>query len=97
MSGRGKTIKEWKGGEKYNKVSTIGKGAFATVYKVLDKYHGIPYAAKELEKRRFIKNGIVDTKVENEMKIMAQIQHVSFPSFRPPTILMSVAQCCPIY
>lgn len=52
MSGRGKTIKEWRRGVKYNKVSTIGKGAFVTVYKVLDKYNGIPYIAKELEKRR---------------------------------------------
>ena len=72
-----RSIREWKGGQKYNKVGCIGKGAFAVVYKVTAKFDGIPYAAKELEKRRFMKNGILDMKVETEMNIMRQIQHVS--------------------
>lgn len=97
MASRGKVIKQWKGGDRYNMVSTIGKGAFAVVYKVLDKFHGVPYAAKELEKRRFIKNGILDAKVDNEMNIMRKIQHVSFSLALALTPLMSVAQCCPIY
>ncbi|CZT00428.1 related to protein kinase RAD53 [Rhynchosporium agropyri] len=71
----GKTVREWKGGNKYNRVGTIGKGAFATVYKITEKFDGKPYAAKELEKRRFMKNGILDLKVENEMKIMQRITH----------------------
>jgi serine/threonine protein kinase len=58
-------------------VAEIGKGAFATVYKVTSKFDGLPYAAKELDKRKFMKNGILDQKVENEMKIMQKIQHVS--------------------
>lgn len=68
--------REWRGGEKYNRVGAIGKGAFATVYKVTSKYDGLPYAAKELDKRKFIKNGVLDQKVENEMRIMQRVQHV---------------------
>lgn len=68
--------REWNGSGKYNRIGSIGKGAFAVVYKVTSKYDGNPYAAKELEKRRFIKNGILDQKVENEMKIMQRVQHV---------------------
>lgn len=67
--------REWTGSDKYNKTRTIGKGAFAVVYKVTSKYDGNPYAAKELEKRRFIKNGVLDLKIENEMKIMQRIDH----------------------
>ncbi|KAE8447511.1 hypothetical protein EG329_010641 [Mollisiaceae sp. DMI_Dod_QoI] len=75
LSSRGRVIKEWRGGPKYNKISTIGKGAFATVYKITAKFDGVPYAAKELEKRRFMKNGVLDQKVDMEMKIMRKIQH----------------------
>ncbi|POS87076.1 hypothetical protein EPUL_000420, partial [Erysiphe pulchra] len=71
----GRRSKEWKGGPKYNKVSRIGKGAFATVYLITSKYDGVPYAAKELEKRRFMKNGVLDQKIDDEMKIMQKIKH----------------------
>jgi hypothetical protein len=92
----------WTGGAMYNVTGQIGKGAFATVYKIdmseiphdfhlivdllikdtvfheaaLVEFfcsidgHGAIYAAKELDKRRFMKNGILDQKVDNEMKIM---------------------------
>jgi hypothetical protein len=70
---------EWRGSGKYNKVRQIGKGAFAVVYMVTSKYDGRPYAAKELEKRHFIKNGVLDQKVENEMRIMQRLDHVSEP------------------
>ncbi len=73
----GKHVKEWRGGAKYNKICCIGKGAFAVVYKISAKFDGVPYAAKELEKRRFMKNGILDQKVDSEMKIMRKIKHVS--------------------
>ncbi|ROW10862.1 hypothetical protein VPNG_05330 [Cytospora leucostoma] len=66
---------EWHGSSKYNRVGRIGKGAFATVYKVTDKYNGRPFAAKELDKRKFIKNGVLDQKVENEMMIMRRVKH----------------------
>jgi len=72
---------DWNGSDKYNRVAMIGKGAFAVVYQVTDKFNGIPYAAKELDKRRFMKNGILDQKVDNEMKIMQKIDHVSFPLY----------------
>ncbi|CAK7198625.1 Protein kinase protein rad53 [Sporothrix eucalyptigena] len=67
--------REWNGSQNYNRVGQIGKGAFATVHKVTSKFDGKPYAAKELDKRRFVKNGVLDQKVENEMKIMQKIQH----------------------
>ncbi|CEI64086.1 unnamed protein product [Fusarium venenatum] len=67
--------REWTGSKKYNRIGTIGKGAFAIVHRVTSKYDGLPYAAKEIEKRRFIKNGVLDQKVENEMKIMQRVEH----------------------
>jgi hypothetical protein len=98
---------EWKGSGKYNRTGTIGKGAFAVVYKVTSKYDGLPYAAKEIEKRRFIKNGVLDQKVENEMKIMQRVQHVSprlllcfpvqLPAALPITDSNPVAQHCALY
>jgi len=69
--------KEWRGGAKYNMVGLAGKGAFANVYKISHKYDGTLYAAKELEKRRFMKNGVLDQKVDMEIKIMKKIDHVS--------------------
>ena len=65
----------WNGGQEYNVVGHLGKGAFATVYKLATKKDGRLYAAKELDKRRFMKNGVLDYKVDNEMKIMATLRH----------------------
>lgn len=65
----------WSGGEKYNVVGQIGKGAFAMVYQLATKSDGQLFAAKELEKRRFMKNGILDRKIDNEMQIMKAISH----------------------
>lgn len=77
----GRHVREWRGGSKYNKVGTIGKGAFAVVYKVTAKFDGVPFAAKELEKRRFMKNGVLDQKVEMEMNIMRKIQHANIVQY----------------
>jgi hypothetical protein len=66
----------WNGSNKYNRVCEIGRGAFATVHKVTMKFTGLPYAAKELDKRKFMKNGVLDQKVENEMRIMQRVKHV---------------------
>ncbi|KKY38292.1 putative meiosis-specific serine threonine-protein kinase mek1 [Diaporthe ampelina] len=71
----GRLPKEWNGSNRYNRVGRIGKGAFATVYKVTAKFDGKPYAAKELDKRKFMKNGVLDQKVENEMRIMQKVKH----------------------
>jgi serine/threonine protein kinase len=65
----------WSGGDKYNVVGLIGKGAFATVYQLATKSEGKIFAAKELEKRKFIKNGVLDRKLDNEMQIMKAISH----------------------
>ncbi|KAI1180590.1 Pkinase-domain-containing protein [Nemania sp. FL0916] len=73
--------REWRGGDKYARVQVIGKGAFATVHKVTAKLDGSPYAAKELDKRKFMKNGILDQKVENEMKIMQKVHHANIVQY----------------
>lgn len=65
----------WSGGDKYNVTGQIGKGAFAIVYKLATKQHGVVYAAKELDKRRFMRHGILDPKVDNEMRIMRDLKH----------------------
>ncbi|EAW14223.1 serine/threonine-protein kinase [Aspergillus clavatus NRRL 1] len=65
----------WAGGSTYNVTGQIGHGAFATVYKLATKQHGIVYAAKELDKMRFMKNGVLDQKVDNELKIMKDLRH----------------------
>jgi len=65
----------WNGGDMYNVVGHLGKGAFATVYRLATKADGQLYAAKELEKRRFMKNGILDRKLDNELQIMRDIDH----------------------
>jgi hypothetical protein len=61
--------------------STVGPAALASVrslvYKISAKFDGVPYAAKEPEKRRFTKNGIPDQKADSEMNIMRKIKHVS--------------------
>lgn len=68
----------WNGGDKYNVVSHIGKGAFANVYKLATKADGHIYAVKELEKRKMMKNGVLDIKFHNELMIMKDIDHVRF-------------------
>ncbi|KAJ2904137.1 hypothetical protein MKZ38_008758 [Zalerion maritima] len=73
--------KDWDGSGRYNVSGTIGKGAFATVHMATSKFDGCPYAAKELEKRRFMKNGVLDQKVENEMRIMQSVQHTNIVQY----------------
>ena len=65
----------WHGGALYNVVGLLGKGAFATVYRLATTLEGIPFAAKELDKRRFIKDGVLDLKFDNEVKIMKGLRH----------------------
>ncbi|KAF1986151.1 kinase-like protein [Aulographum hederae CBS 113979] len=65
----------WNGGNEYNVIGVMGKGAFATVYKLATALHGELVAAKELEKKRWIKDGHLDRRLDNEMKIMKAIQH----------------------
>ena len=65
----------WDGGDKYNYVALLGKGAFALVYQIATTYSGEYYAAKELDKKRFMKNHQLDTRIENEMNIMQELRH----------------------
>jgi serine/threonine protein kinase len=65
----------WDGGDKYNVVGQLGRGAFAIVYKLATKRDGHFFAAKELEKKRFIKNGRLDQRLDNELQIMKSIMH----------------------
>ena len=69
----------WNGGEKYNVIDKIGQGAFATVYKLATKREGKAYACKELEKRRFVMDGVLDMKFNNELEIMKKLDHASQP------------------
>ncbi|KAG8530768.1 uncharacterized protein KY384_004125 [Bacidia gigantensis] len=65
----------WDDSAKYNLVGQIGKGAFAIVYKVSAKETGEVYACKTLEKRRFIKDGILSHKLHNEILVMENLEH----------------------
>ncbi|KAL1955893.1 hypothetical protein VTO42DRAFT_7966 [Malbranchea cinnamomea] len=71
----------WNGGSKYNVTGQIGKGAFATVYKLATKDDGALYACKELDKRRLMKNNVLDHKVDSEMRIMRGLQHPNIVRF----------------
>ncbi|KAF2028128.1 Pkinase-domain-containing protein [Setomelanomma holmii] len=72
---------KWDGGTKYNILGILGKGAFATVHQLATKMEGRLLAAKELEKRRFMKNGMLDKKIDNEMKIMQGLRHANIVQF----------------
>jgi serine/threonine protein kinase len=65
----------WNGDGIYNVVGLLGKGAFATVYRIATAMDGKLLAAKELEKKRFMKNGQLDQRLDNEMQIMQTIHH----------------------
>lgn len=68
---------KWNGGETYNVVGYIGQGAFAMVYKLSTVQHGTVYACKQIEKRRFVKDGQPGNKMHHEISIMKSISHVS--------------------
>ncbi|KAK5088010.1 Protein kinase protein rad53 [Lithohypha guttulata] len=71
----------WNGGAKYNFTGLLGRGAFAEVYRVQTKSEGTVYAAKEIDKRKFIKNGILDVKFDNELLIMSKLRHPNIVEF----------------
>lgn len=71
----------WNGGTTYNFTGCLGKGAFATVYRIQTKKEGDVYAAKELDKRRFVKNGVLDTKFDSELKIMKTLSHPNIVNY----------------
>ncbi|KAI9760727.1 MAG: Exocyst complex component 5 [Chaenotheca gracillima] len=74
-SSRPRLPRGWTGGDKYKIIGTAGRGTFATVYKIAAYSDGEVFAAKELDKRKFIRNGVLDQKLDNEMQIMKRLRH----------------------
>ncbi|KAI9819613.1 MAG: hypothetical protein M1827_007063 [Pycnora praestabilis] len=74
-STRGNHGMVWSGGPLYNVVGYLGKGAFANVFTLATKDKGEKFAAKELQKRSLMRNGIMDLKIDNEMRIMKRLKH----------------------
>ena len=66
---------KWNGGEKYSVIGVVGKGAFAAVYKLAEKSAGTVFAAKEIDKIKFMKNGELDSKIGNELRIIKSLKH----------------------
>ena len=66
---------QWHGGLSYNFTGQLGKGAFATVFRIQTKKEGNILAAKELDKRKFLRNGVLDIKFDSELKIMQTLKH----------------------
>ena len=67
----------WTGEHKYNTIGEIGKGAFATVFKIATVNEGNIFAAKRVARSGFIKNGVTDVRFYNELHIMKKVAHVS--------------------
>ena len=74
---------EWNGGEDYPVVGFLGQGACASVGTLAPKREGRLLAGKQIEKRKFVKNGVVDRKIKNEMHIMKDLEHVSCEDNEP--------------
>ncbi|KAF2636328.1 Pkinase-domain-containing protein [Massarina eburnea CBS 473.64] len=72
---------KWDGGDLYNIIGELGKGAFATVYQLATKMDGKLLAAKELQKRHFMRNGILDKKIKEEIRIMESLRHPNIIRF----------------
>jgi serine/threonine protein kinase len=66
---------KWDGRPDFKVTNMIGKGAFATVYQLTTFRDGHLLAAKELEKKRLVKDGVLDRRVSNELKIMKSVKH----------------------
>jgi serine/threonine protein kinase len=66
---------KWDGRPDFKVTNMIGKGAFATVYQLTTYRDGHLLAAKELEKKRLVKDGVLDRRVSNELKIMKSVKH----------------------
>lgn len=66
----------WNGGDRYNVIGKLGRGAFAIVYKIATKQEGKVFAAKELDKQRYARTN-ADVRIDNELRIMKELTHVS--------------------
>lgn len=79
----------WNGGDKYNVICYIGKGAFAMVYKLSSKQDGEVFAVKEIDKAK-IKDRNEANKARKELDVIKNLRHVSSNIERKKTLLMSI-------
>ncbi|KAL8751811.1 MAG: hypothetical protein Q9199_006172, partial [Rusavskia elegans] len=66
---------QWNGGDTYHVSALLGKGAFASVYRLTRRADGELFAAKEIRKTVFAQRGVLDRRVEQELNIMKQLEH----------------------
>ncbi|KAL8993077.1 MAG: hypothetical protein Q9188_007422, partial [Gyalolechia gomerana] len=66
---------KWNGGTDYKVTGHIGRGAFASVYKLARRHDGELFAVKEIAKMALVKKGVVDRRVEQELAIMKRLEH----------------------
>ncbi|KAL8784919.1 MAG: hypothetical protein Q9213_003661 [Squamulea squamosa] len=66
---------QWNGGDTYYVSALLGKGAFASVYKLTRRADGELFAAKEIRKTVFAQRGVLDRRVEQELNIVKQLEH----------------------
>ena len=71
----------WSGHPKYKVVGKTGNGAFATVYQLSSIEEGNLLAAKEIDIKRVVKDGIMNQTVNNELAIMKKLSHVGSSFF----------------
>jgi len=71
----------WSGGDQYMCTGKLGKGAFADVYLIATRRDGELFAAKELEKKRFMRHGVLDKRLASEIDIMQQLRHPHIVQF----------------
>jgi serine/threonine protein kinase len=72
---------KWDGGPKYKVTNFLGRGAFANVYQLTTCYDGDLFAVKELEKKRFVKDNVLDRRLVNELNIMKAVTHPNIVKF----------------
>lgn len=83
----------WTGAPKYSVQKKLGGGAFATVYLLVTRSGGDPYAAKEIQKKN-VNTEVLDIKISTEIAIMKKVKHVSFSLSLQPSVLINLASCC---
>ncbi|KAL9025639.1 MAG: hypothetical protein Q9196_005565 [Gyalolechia fulgens] len=66
---------QWNGGHNYKVTGHIGRGAFASVYKLARRHDGELFAVKEIGKMALAKKGVIDRRVEQELAIMKRLEH----------------------
>ncbi|KAI5285508.1 hypothetical protein KEM54_000515, partial [Ascosphaera aggregata] len=71
----------WNGAPDYNVVGMIGKGAFATVYKIATKIDGRIFACKELNSRSLGRGKKAQKKIYQELRIMDRLWHPHIVKF----------------